>query len=131
VIVGYYLLFVIDSTGRPSMGRFVQICKGRSRRPRPWFDPEWWEWLRELMHDGRKLKPEEMRAIRRETLGAAFPPWRRPMSTETHGHAGQGGPGDHDHDHGGGAHDHGGHHGHARERELTSIKLRSIFCSEQ
>ena len=28
-IVGYYLLFVIDSTGRPSTGRFIQICQGQ------------------------------------------------------------------------------------------------------
>jgi hypothetical protein len=117
VIVGYYLLFVIDSTGRPSTGRFVQICKGRSRRPWPWFDPEWWEWLRGLLRDGRKLTPEEMRAIRRETLGPTFPPWRRPISTEPHGHGDQAGhdhhdhDDDHDHDDGAGAHDHGGHHG--------------------
>lgn len=122
VIVGYYLLFVIDSTGRPSTGHFVQICKGSSRRPRPWFDPEWWEWLRELLRDGRKLTPEELRAIRRETLGLAFPPWRRPISTEGHGHGDQGGHGDlgghggGDHGHGGGEHDHGGHHG-AHENE--------------
>ena len=60
VIVGYYLEFVIDSTGRPSAGRFVQSCMGH-RRPRPWFDPEWWEWLRELHRDGRRLTPEELR----------------------------------------------------------------------
>jgi Domain of unknown function (DUF1929) len=113
VIVGYYLLFVIDSTGRPSKGRFVQICKGRSRRPRPWFDPEWWERLRELMRDGRKLTPEEVRAIRRETLGPALPPWRRPISNETHGHGDQGGNA---HNHDGGGHDHGGHHS-AHENE--------------
>ena len=111
VIVGYYLLFVIDSTGRPSTGRFVQICKGKSRRPRPWLDPEWWEWLRDLLRDGRRLTPEELQAVRREALGPVAPPWRRPMSTEGHGHGDQGGgqgPG-HDHDDG---HDHGGgHHG--------------------
>ena len=112
VIVGYYLLFVIDSTGRPSTGRFVQICKGKSRPPRPWFDPEWWEWLRGLLREGRRLTPEEMRAIRRETLGSTLPPWRRPISTETHGHGDQAGPnGGHNHNHGEEAHDHGGHHG--------------------
>jgi hypothetical protein len=102
VIVGYYLLFVIDSTGRPSMGRFVQICKGKSRRPRPWFDPEWWERLHTLLLDGRKLTPEEMRAMRREALGPVAPPWRRPLSTETHGHGDQGGHHHEEHDHGGG-----------------------------
>ncbi|MEQ1636559.1 MAG: galactose oxidase-like domain-containing protein [Methylococcales bacterium] len=101
VIVGYYLLFVIDSTGRPSLGRFVQICKGRSRRPKPWFDPEWWEWLHELMRDGRILTTKEIREIQRETLGSAFPVWRRPISTEPHGPGDQGG--DHNED----GHDHG------------------------
>lgn len=90
VIVGYYLLFVIDSSGHPSTGRFVQICLGRSRRPRPWFDAEWWEWLRELMRDGRILTAEEIRAIQRETFGS-FPAWRRPISTEPHGPGDQGG----------------------------------------
>ena len=117
VIVGYYLLFVIDSTGRPSTGRFVQICKGKSRPPRPWFDPEWWEWLRGLLREGHRLTPEEMRAIRRETLGSTLPPWRRPISTETHGHGDQAGPNDgHNHNHGEEAHDHGGLHG-AHENE--------------
>ena len=118
LIVGFYLLFVIDSTGRPSTGRFVQICKGRARPPRPWIDPEWWEWLREFFRDGRKLTPEEMRAIRRAALGPAIAPWRRPVSTEPHGHGDQGGhehqggEGDHDHDHEHGTtHHHGGHDG--------------------
>ena len=101
VIVGYYLLFVIDSTGRPSTGRFLQICMGPRRRPRPWFDPEWWQWLRELLRDGRMLTADELRVIRRDTLGPPEPPWRRPMSTEGHGHGDQGGhhPPDHDHQH--------------------------------
>jgi Domain of unknown function (DUF1929) len=102
VIVGYYLLFVIDSSGRPSTGRFVQICMGTSRRPRPWFDPEWWEWLRELMRDGRILTPQEIRAIQRETLGFEFPAWRRPISTNPHGPGDQGGnhnDDEHNHDH--------------------------------
>lgn len=118
VIVGYYLVFVIDSTGRPSTGRFLQICMGHSRPPRPWFDPDWWEWLRELLRDGRKLTPEELRKIRREALGPPEPPWRRPMSTEGHGHGDQGGHDQGGHDHGG--HDHGGHDhggGHPGENE--------------
>lgn len=97
-IVGYYLLFVIDSTGRPSTGRFVQICLGGTRRPRPWIDEDWWEWLRDLMRDGRRPLPEEIRQLQRDTLAPTIPPRRRPISTEPHG------PGDH------GGHDNGGHH---------------------
>lgn len=110
VIVGYYLLFVLDSSGRPSTGRFVQICLGRRGRPRPWFDPEWWEWLRERLNDGRRLTPPEIRIIRRETIDPSAPPWRRPISTEGNGHGDQGG-------HGHGDHDHGGAHDGVHERE--------------
>ena len=39
-IMGYYLLFVIDSTGRPSTGRFVQICLGSRQRQRSRLDIE-------------------------------------------------------------------------------------------
>jgi hypothetical protein len=109
-IVGYYLLFVIDSTGRPSHGRFLQICQGH-KRPLPWIDTEWWDWLRKLLQDGRRLTLEEMRAIRRETIGPFAPPWRRPMSTERHGHGDQAGPHhNEEHNHGGGDHGHGEHH---------------------
>lgn len=111
VIVGYYLLFVIDSTGRPSTGRFVQICMGKRRPPRPWLDPEWWDRLRELLRDGRNPTSEEMRTFQRESVGPIFPPWRRPLSTEGHGPGDQGGHGhdhpqehDQDHDHDGGHH---------------------------
>ena len=111
VIVGYYLLFIIDSTGRPSTGRFVQICMGKRRPPRPWLDPEWWDRLRDLLRDGRNLTSEEIRTLQREAIGPSFPPWRRPLSTEGHGPGDQGGhghdhPQDHDQDH---DHD-GGHH---------------------
>ncbi|MGE0469512.1 MAG: galactose oxidase-like domain-containing protein [Nitrospira sp.] len=111
VIVGYYLLFVIDSTGRPSTGRFVQICMGKRRPPRPWLDQEWWDRLRDLLRDGRNLTLEEIRTLQREAVGPIFPPWRRPLSMEGHGPGDQGGhgpdhPQDHHHDHG---HD-GGHH---------------------
>ena len=123
-IVGYYLLFVIDSTGRPSTGRFVQICKGHSRPLRPWFDPEWWERLRQLLREGRQLTPEEMRALRREALGPVAPPWRRPLSAETHGHGDQGGHHHVEHNHGGGHH--GVHetenddgHGHNHNHNIT------------
>jgi hypothetical protein len=111
VIVGYYLLFVIDSTGRPSTGRFVQICMGKRRPPRPWLDPEWWDRLRDLLRNGRNLTSEEMRTLQREAVGPIFPPWRRPLSTEGHGPGDQGGhghdhPQDHDQDHD----QDGGHH---------------------
>ena len=132
-IVGYYLLFVIDSTGRPSTGRFLQICPGRRRPPRPpWRDPAWWEWLRELLRDGRQLRPEEIRRIEREMLGNDFPPRRRPLFNEPHGHGDQAvGPGhDHDddgHDHGGhdhDGHDHGGGHGAGGDDQQTGGKKR-------
>ncbi len=117
VVVGYYLLFVIDSTGRPSTGRFVEVCKGRPRRPRPWFDREWWEWLRELMRDGRQLLPEEIRQIQRDALGLAFPPQRRPISTDPHGHGDQGGH--HGENENGGSHDHGHGHGHDHDQNTN------------
>ena len=114
-IVGYYLLFVIDSTGRPSTGRFVQICLGRQRPPRPpWRDPTWWDWLRELLRNGRQLLPEEICLVERETLGHDFPPRRRPLFNEPHGHGG------HEHD----GHDHGGGHGAGGDDEQTGEKKR-------
>jgi hypothetical protein len=90
---------------------------GRRRRPRPWFDPEWWESLRERLRDGRRLMPGEMRALRRDTLDAGVPPRRRPMSAEGHGHGDQGGHHHDEHDHGDGHHnesenENGGGHGH-------------------
>ncbi|MDQ3287329.1 MAG: DUF1929 domain-containing protein [Pseudomonadota bacterium] len=92
-IVGYYLAFLIGDGGRPSTGRFVQICKGRRRGPRPWLDLEWWLMLRELFRDGRMPTPEEMRRMRREAMGPAAPPRRRPMSKTGHGPGDQGGHG--------------------------------------
>ncbi len=118
-IVGYYLLFIIDSTGRPSTGRFVQICMGKRRPPRPWLDPEWWDRLRNLLRDGRQLTPEETRELQREAVGPLFPPWRRPISTEGHGHGDQGVPA-HGHDH---QHDHGeAHHGVPKKRTRKKKK---------
>ena len=99
-IVGFYLLFVIDSTGRPSIGRFIQIIKGRRRPRRPW-----WERLGELMREGRLPLPEELRSLQREALGLPIPPIRRPLSSEPHGPGDQGG-------HGGGNGPGGGHNGH-------------------
>lgn len=124
-IVGYYLLFVIDSRGRPSTGRFVQICpRARSGWRPPRSDEEWWERLRELAAEGRRLEPPELRRLRRELVGRGEPPRRRPLSTEPHGPGDQGGHGqpddgghgqDHDgHGHGGNGHGHG-LHGHGEE----------------
>lgn len=41
-IVGYHLLFVIDGTGRPSTGRFLQITP-RTGGWSPGLQDEWWE----------------------------------------------------------------------------------------
>ncbi|MPZ34713.1 MAG: DUF1326 domain-containing protein [Rhodospirillales bacterium] len=116
-IIGYYLLFVIDSTGRPSTGRFIQICKGSGRSLWPWRDPDWLDRLRELLRDGRRLSPSDMRAIQRDLVGAKLPPVRRPFSKEPHGPGDQGGHGGGDrgaHGAGGapqGGGQQGGHHG--------------------
>lgn len=122
-IVGYYLAFVIDTSGRPSTGRFVQICQGRRRGPRPWFDMEWWLWLRELFRDGRMPTPEEMRRVRREATGPAAPPIRRPMSKLGHGPGDQGG---HGHGHRDGRErdddDHGHHHGDDQHHDKSHDK---------
>lgn len=105
VIVGYYLLFVIDSTGRPSVGRFLQIQAGAGddTHPPPWRDLDWWRWLRELLDDGPsllpKLLPQLNRGLRR-TINP--PPVRRAMSRVPHG------PGDQGAEHGPG---HGPGHG--------------------
>ena len=112
-IVGYYLLFVIDSTGRPSTGRFIQICPGHRRHP-PWLDDDWLDWLRGLVRDGRRLAADDIRRLRRDMSEDRLPPRRRPVSMEPHGHGDQGGhnpvdPGDNDPDHG---HDEHGAHGH-------------------
>ena len=114
VIVGYYLVFVIDSTGRPSTGRFIKICHG-SRRPLPWKDEAWWEWLRSRLADGRTLLPDEVRRLQREIVGPIAPPRRRPYSVEPHGPGDQGGHGGHNHGDGhdhDNDHDHGGDHDH-------------------
>lgn len=87
-IVGYYLLFVIDSTGRPSTGRFLQICPGTSRSAT---DEGWWERAREMLRDDRPPLPSEIRQFRRDLLGPKIPPRRRPISTEPHEPGDQGG----------------------------------------
>jgi hypothetical protein len=55
-IVGYYLLFVIDHTGRPSTGRFVHICRGWWR-PDPWTDDDWWDWVKGILLERRRPSP--------------------------------------------------------------------------
>lgn len=114
-IVGTYLLFVIDGTGRPSTGRFVRICNSESRNLRPRDDQAWWERLRELLGQGGRPDPATLRALRRELGESRIPPRRRAISTEPHGPGDQGGHGQGG-DHGGGGHGGDGHggdgHGH-------------------
>jgi hypothetical protein len=108
-IIGYYLLFVIDSTGRPSTGRFIQICTGR-RRPSPWFDDDWWDQIRDMLLERRRPDPEKLRKIVRDLAGPQRPPLRQPMSNIPHAVGDQGGG--HDGGHDGGGHDDGGGHNH-------------------
>jgi hypothetical protein len=88
-IVGYYLLFVIDGTGRPSTGRFIRICPaGRRRRG---IDADLWDWLRERMARAQGPDPDDIRRLRRELTEPEVPPRRRldpPMRPH----------GEHDHD---------------------------------
>jgi hypothetical protein len=115
-IVGYYLLFVIDSTGRPSTGRFIQICPTGRRRPR-WLDEDWLDWIRGLLLDGRRLSDDDIRRLRRDLVADPLPPRRRAMSLAPHGHGDQAGgpapaPGEHEHQHEPGdadPNDHGDH----------------------
>jgi hypothetical protein len=109
VIVGYYLLFVIDSTGRPSTGRFLQILAaagGGTHWPPPWWDLDLWDWLGRFLRDGPsrlpQLLPELHRNLRRSLRDPPAPPVRRAMSMVPHG------PGDMGGDHGAG---HGPGHG--------------------
>ncbi len=124
VIVGYYLLCVIDrSTGRPSVARFIRIGRGK-RRFGIW-DDEFWKWLVELV--ARKARPdaEDLRAIlRAATVDTAAPPRRRlDPPIRPHGEHDDHGGGHHGGDHGGGAghgqgHDnHGEGHEHAERAE--------------
>lgn len=108
-IVGYYLVFIIDGSGRPSIGKFIQICHARAIS---WTirDEAFWRWLRERLLDRGRLDEAELRTLRRvlEAPGAA--PRRRvqpplpPHGERDHGH-GEGGEGGHD----GGHPPHGGH----------------------
>ena len=50
LVPGYYLLFVLDDQRRPSVGRFIQICRPRRRRPFD-FDIDRWRWLRDLLQE--------------------------------------------------------------------------------
>ncbi|MGI8692316.1 MAG: galactose oxidase early set domain-containing protein, partial [Geodermatophilaceae bacterium] len=98
-IVGYYLLFVIDGSGRPSPGRFIQICAGRSRSGAG-DDADWWQRLRDRFTRGLDLDESEIRQFRRQMLGPVAPPRRRLVLEGRHGH----GHGDQDHDHEGHPH---------------------------
>ncbi|MGI8694608.1 MAG: galactose oxidase-like domain-containing protein [Geodermatophilaceae bacterium] len=96
-IVGYYLLFVIDSSGRPSTGRFIQICPGTSRSGLG-TDRDWWQRLRDQLDGGLDLDESEIRQLYRELLGTVAPPRRRLVVEGRHGHGGGPTP-HHDHDH--------------------------------
>ena len=110
-LVGYYLLFVIDGTGRPSLGRFFQVCPG-SQRSLTVDDDEFWRWLRERLGERPKLEGADLRQLQRVFERSAPP--RRRLAIDLPPHGG------HEHDHGehdhGGGHDHGGHdHGDGHE----------------
>jgi len=97
-IPGYYLLFILDASRRPSEGRFIQICRATTRTaPWPWDD--FWEWLRGLLGERFQLGPEDVRRLRRELTGPPSPTRRR-LETSAPPH------GEHDHDH---DHDHDQH----------------------
>ncbi|MBA3249765.1 MAG: DUF1929 domain-containing protein [Geodermatophilaceae bacterium] len=106
-VVGYYLLFVIDSSGRPSTGRFIQICPGTGRH-KPGGDRDWWQPLRDRLEQGHDLDEAELRQIRRDLIGPSDPPRRRLVLEGRHGH-GHAPDRDRDHDHG---QDIGGDPGH-------------------
>jgi hypothetical protein len=107
-IVGYYLLFVIDSTGRPSTGRFIQICHGTDRSSQLRSDEQWWDQLHELLAAGGRPDPATIRRLRRQLTAPPRPPRRRAISTEPHGPGDQGAAGG---GHGGGGHGGGGGQG--------------------
>ena len=96
-IVGYYLHFVIDGTGRPSLGKFIQICRSTKTG---WdiADEDFWRWLRDLLSQGARLEGADLRRLRRALVQPSSPPRRRlappmpPHGEHDHNH-------DHDHDH--------------------------------
>jgi hypothetical protein len=115
LVPGYYLLFVLDDERRPSLGRFIQICRAR-RRPRVIdIDLDRFAGLRELLRralDGRidlddlvdqllaeRPKPPRVNRIERPFVD---PHMRRHPHRHDHEHP------PHDHGPGGGGHDHDG-----------------------
>jgi hypothetical protein len=107
-IVGYYLLFVIDGTGRPSIGKFIQICQGASN----WNirDDDFWHWLRERLGERLTLDEADVRRLRRALLPPR--PGRRRIESEGPPH------GEHDHGHGhDDDHQHGHDHKHGHDHE--------------
>ncbi len=75
-IVGYYLVFVIDGTGRPSVGKFIQICWGKTTG---WDirDDDFWRWLRDLLSQQARLDAADIRRLRRALVQPGSPPRRR------------------------------------------------------
>jgi hypothetical protein len=74
-IVGYYLVFIVDGTGRPSTGKFVQICQGKRR----WHvrDDDFWLRLRELLAGHERLDEADLRRLRRALVSPGSPSRRR------------------------------------------------------
>ncbi|MFN0193688.1 MAG: galactose oxidase-like domain-containing protein, partial [Aestuariivirga sp.] len=101
-IVGYYLAFVIDSTRRPSPGRFVQICHNMQQRHHAMHESGLRERLDELSSSGARMSDAELRAWRRLLKGPVTAPRRRPISKEGHGHGDQAAGGEDGHGDGGG-----------------------------
>jgi hypothetical protein len=117
-IAGYYLLFVIDDSGRPSVGRFIQICRSGQRR---WHirDDDFRRWLYERLGDGFRLDEADLRALQRAVVPPDPPRRRVELQGRPHGEHDQG-PAHEDHDHDD-DHDHGHSdmeaHGHGRDPE--------------
>jgi hypothetical protein len=101
-IAGYYLLFVIDGTGRPSVGKFIQVCRGAKRDWGIW-DDDFWHWLRARLGERLRLDETDMRRLRRAFVPPA-PPRRRieseapPHGEHNDGHDNHNGHG-HNYDH--------------------------------
>lgn len=99
LIPGYYLLFILDGAGIPSVGRFVHICRSKTRRMRR-MDRTLWDRMAGLI-DHLRANPEQVERLEKEfNLKSS----RTDMAEEGHGHVGLG--------HGGGGRGHGDHRGH-------------------
>jgi hypothetical protein len=97
-IVGYYLLFVIDGTGRPSVGKFIQVCRGVKKDWGIW-DDDFWRWLREQLGERVRLSEADMRRLRRAFVPPAPPRRRIESEGPPHGEHNDGHDHGHDHDH--------------------------------